>query len=236
MNNRRKIALLIDYDNFNQEKYFPILFNELNEIGDVIIKYAFYSNLNDGTIKNKFIKFGIEPKAQIAYSAGKNAVDIRITIDAMELLNLEYVDCICLATNDSDFTPLIKTLQRHDRFVVGAGDNKASDTFKDACNSFISVEKIANNQSKNTPKASLVELRKLVDYIIDEQTEEDEFADFASVMHFLKSQMKDFNPKNYGASKTKPIAFFQNELRAFYEIEKVGNNYKIRLKKAHKTN
>jgi uncharacterized protein (TIGR00288 family) len=234
MNPRKKIALLIDYDNFNQEKYFPILFDELNEIGDVIIKYAFYSNLNDGTIKAKFIKFGIEPKAQIAYSAGKNAVDIRITIDAMELLNLDYVDCICLATNDSDFTPLIKTLQRHDRFVVGAGDNKASDTFKDACNSFISVEKIADNQSKSNQKASLLHLKKVVDEIIDVQTEEDEFADFASVMHFLRTQMKDFNPKNYGASKTKPITFFQNELSAYYEIVKVGNNYKIRPKKTAK--
>lgn len=234
MNERKKIALLIDYDNFNQEKYFPILFEELHEIGDVIIKYAFYSNLNDGTIKNKFIRFGIEPKAQIAYSSGKNAVDIRITIDAMELLNLDYVDCICLATNDSDFTPLIKTLQRHDRFVVGAGDNKASDTFMNACNSFISVEKISENKNKSGAKASLDALRKVVDEIIDVQTEEDEYADFASVMHFLYARMKDFNPKNYGASKIKPIAFFQNELKAFYDITKVGNNYKIRPIKAKK--
>ena len=35
MENRKKIALLIDYDNFNQMKYFPVLFEELNEIGDV---------------------------------------------------------------------------------------------------------------------------------------------------------------------------------------------------------
>jgi uncharacterized protein (TIGR00288 family) len=234
MNNRKKIALLIDYDNFNQEKYFPILFEELNEIGDVIIKYAFYSNFNDTTLKNKFIKFGIEARSQIAYSSGKNAVDIRITIEAMELINLDYIDCICLATSDSDFTPLIKTLQRHDRYVVGAGDNKASDLFKDACNSFISVEKISENKNKTGKSQSLVDLRKIVDGIIDVQTEEDEYADFASVMHFLYSQMKDFNPKNYGASKIKPIAFFQNELKDFYEIIKVGNNYKIRLKKSKK--
>ena len=71
MENRKKIALLIDYDNFNQMKYFPVLFEELNEIGDVLIKYAFYSNLNDSTLKHKFIEHGIEPMAQIAYSAGK---------------------------------------------------------------------------------------------------------------------------------------------------------------------
>ena len=97
MESRKKIALLIDYDNFNQEKYFPILFEALNDIGDVIIKYAYYSNFNDSTIKNKFMRFGIEPRAQIAYSSGKNAVDIGITIEAMELLNHDYIDCVCLA-------------------------------------------------------------------------------------------------------------------------------------------
>jgi uncharacterized protein (TIGR00288 family) len=234
MNDRKKIALLIDYDNFNQEKYFPILFEELNQLGDIIIKYAFYSNLNDGTIKNKFIKFGIEPKAQLAYSSGKNAVDIRITIDAMELLNLDYVDCVCLATNDSDFTPLIKTLQKHGRYVVGAGDNKAADTFKDACNTFISVEKISESLTTAQKDSSLENLVEIVTNIIETQSEEDDYLDFASLIHFIRLRMKDFNPKNYGASYAKPIYFFQKELSTFFEFKKVGNLYKIKVKSPSK--
>jgi len=234
MENRKKIALLIDYDNFNQEKYFSILFEALNEIGDVIIKYAFYSNFNDATLKNKFIRFGIEPRAQIAYSSGKNAVDIGMTIEVMELLNQDYIDVFCLATNDSDFTPLIKTIQKHNRMVVGAGDNKASENFKDSCNTFISVEKIVLSQSPNSKSPILSNLIELVDKIIDDQTDGDEFADFASVMQVLRSQMKDFNPKNYGASKQKPISFFQNELSHQYEMTKVGNTHMIRLKKRSK--
>jgi uncharacterized protein (TIGR00288 family) len=234
METRKKIALLIDYDNFNQEKYFPILFEALNEVGDVIVKYAFYSNFNDSTIKQKFIKYGIEPRAQIAYSSGKNAVDIGMTIEAMELLNADYIDCICLATNDSDFTPLIKTMQKHNRFVVGAGDNKASENFKDACNTFISVEKIASSSQSNAKSPILNDLIAIVDHIIDDLTDGDEFADFASVMHSLRVQMKDFNPKNYGASKQKPISFFQNELKNYYEMTKNGNTHMIRLKKRSK--
>lgn len=231
MENRKKIALLIDYDNFNQEKYFPILFESLNEIGDVIIKYAFYSNFNDATIKNKFIRYGIEPRAQIAYSSGKNAVDIGMTIEAMELINHGYIDTICLATNDSDFTPLIKTMQKHNRYVVGAGDNKASENFKDACNVFISVEKIALSQSTTTQSTSLKSLIQLVDKIIDDQVDGEEYADFATVIQVLKTQMKDFNPKNYGASKQKTISFFQNELKTYYDMSKNGNTNLIRLKK-----
>jgi uncharacterized protein (TIGR00288 family) len=234
MESRKKIALLIDYDNFNQEKYFPILFEALNDIGDVIIKYAYYSNFNDSTIKNKFMKFGIEPRAQIAYSSGKNAVDIGITIEVMELLNHDYIDCVCLATNDSDFTPLIKTIQKHNRYVVGTGDNKASENFKDACNTFISVEKIASSQNVSTKSPILNDLIAIVDKIIDDLIDGDEYADFASVIQALRVQMKDFNPKNYGASKQKPISFFQNELKNDYEMTKVGNTHMIRLNKRSK--
>ena len=234
MEPRKKIALLIDYDNFNQEKYFPILFEALNDIGDVIIKYAYYSNFNDSTIKNKFMKFGIEPRAQIAYSSGKNAVDIGITIEVMELLNHDYIDCVCLATNDSDFTPLIKTIQKHNRYVVGTGDNKASENFKDACNTFISVEKIASSQNVSAKSPILNDLIAIVDKIIDDLIDGDEYADFASVIQALRVQMKDFNPKNYGASKQKPISFFQNELKNDYEMTKVGNTHMIRSKKRAK--
>ena len=234
MEQRKKIALLIDYDNFNKETYFPILFEELSEIGDVIIKYAYYSNFNDSTIKNKFMRFGIEPRAQIAYSSGKNAVDIGITIEVMELLNHDYIDCVCLATNDSDFTPLIKTIQKHNRYVVGTGDNKASENFKDACNTFISVEKIASSQNVSTKSPILNDLIAIVDKIIDDLIDGDEYADFASVIQALRVQMKDFNPKNYGASKQKPISFFQNELKNDYEMTKVGNTHMIRLKKRSK--
>jgi uncharacterized protein (TIGR00288 family) len=232
MEQRKKIALLIDYDNFNKEFYFPILFDELSEMGDIIVKYAFYSNLNDGTIKAKFIKYGIEPMSQIAYSSGKNAVDIRITIEAMELINRDYIDCICLATNDSDFTPLIKTLQKHNRFVIGAGDNKASESFKDACNSFISVEKISSGKSLSTaPAKSTDSLVETVNEIIETIKDEDDFADFASVMQKVYLKMKDFNPKNYGATNQKPILFFQKKLKDFYEFKKVGLASKIKVKK-----
>jgi hypothetical protein len=180
------------------------------------------------------MRFGIEPRAQIAYSSGKNAVDIGITIEAMELLNHDYIDCVCLATNDSDFTPLIKTIQKHNRYVVGTGDNKASENFKDACNTFISVEKIASSQNVNTKSPILNDLIAIVDKIIDDLIDGDEYADFASVIQALRVQMKDFNPKNYGASKQKPISFFQNELKNDYEMTKVGNTHMIRLKKRSK--
>jgi uncharacterized protein (TIGR00288 family) len=223
---RKKIALLIDYDNFNQEKYLSVLISELNEIGDLLIKYAFYSNLNDGTIKDKFIRLDIEPVAQIAYTNKKNAVDIRMSLEAMDLLNKEFVDCFCLATNDADFTPLVKRLQKANKTVIGAGDN-ASETFKNACDSFISVDKIlnANAPAKDSKekvakefKAEIGKLIVIINEIIDSDHDNEGAATFAQVVDKLYNTIKDFSPKNYGSTNKQALPFFQTTLSPFYEI------------------
>lgn len=236
MEKKRKIALLIDYDNFNQMKYFPVLFEELNEIGDILIKYAFYSNLEDKTIPEKFIEYGIEPMSQIAYSKGKNAVDIRMTIEAMALLEKDYIDCICLATTDSDFTPLVYHLQKNNRYVIGAGDNKATETYKNSFNSFISVEKIVKPTRKKKEASEdaddnvYKDIIKRVGKIIESNHDENGFSDFSFVINMLKNQMKDFNPKNYGAKNKQVLPFFQNELKDYFELKQKGTIYFIKKK------
>lgn len=233
MDKRKKIALLIDYDNFNSEKYFPVLFEELNEIGDILVKYAYYSNLNDSTIKEKFVRHGIEPMSQISYSKGKNAVDIRMTIEAMSLLEKDYIDCICLATNDSDFTPLVYELQKHNKYIVGAGDNKANDNYKNAFNYFISVEKITSKitkEVKGKEEDVFNGLIKVINRIIESNHDDKGFSDFSYVILTLKNQMKDFNPKNYGAKNKQVLPFFQNELKRFYELSKQGTIYSVKIK------
>jgi uncharacterized protein (TIGR00288 family) len=233
MDTNRKIAVLIDYDNFNQEKYFSILFDELSELGDILIKYAFYSNLEDKTIKDKFIKYGIQPMSQISYSKGKNAVDIRMVIEAMALLNKDYIDTICLATNDSDFTPLVYHLQLNNKYVIGAGDNKATETYKNAFNNFISVEKISEpiqliGKSSNKVDKPLDDLVAIINKIIDSNHDNRDLADFSYVIQTLKNQMKDFNPKNYGASNKQALSFVQNFLQDHYKIVKEGLVYFIK--------
>jgi uncharacterized protein (TIGR00288 family) len=236
MENKKKIALLIDYDNFNQESYFKVLSDELNNIGDVLIKYGFYSNFSDSTIQKKFIKNGIEPKSQLSYSTGKNAVDISIALEAMELLGSDYIDCFCLATNDSDFTPLVKKLKKYNKHVIGAGDDKASEAFKNACDAFVSVERILNaniekTTQKTTPKSKVVadnssklllELVESINEIIDSNHDTDGFSDFSWVVLTLKNKMKDFNPKNYGANNIQQLPFFENYLKKYFVIKKDG--------------
>lgn len=220
-----KIALLIDYDNFNEDKYIEILINELIEIGDLLTKDAFYSNFSDSKIKKKMINHGINPIMEVPYSEHKNAVDIRMAIEAMDLLRQPFIDCFCFATNDLDFTPIIKRLKRENKIVIGAGKKSTKEEYKKLFDRFINVDQI-NDSTKKSKKnyiqskedKDLIKLFTIVDSLIERDSNEDGKALFSRVMDQLYKKKPDFNPKNYGASTSKAAMFFQTKLKNKYKL------------------
>jgi uncharacterized protein (TIGR00288 family) len=229
--NRKRIALLVDYDNFNQKDYFNILSDELDDIGEVIIGRAYFSNTEDKKIAEKFKDLELDPIYQIRFSTGKNAVDIRMSIEAIELLNKDYINSFCLATHDSDFTPLVKKLKENNKYVIGAGKDNVSKDFKNACDIFINVEQIYEANKTNGSKKQDTEITKeengklktlimLIDEIIEQIKESGDFVLLSRVSQLLYSKVKEFNPKNYGASNNKILPFFQKHLTKYYEIKK----------------
>ncbi|WP_210211635.1 MULTISPECIES: NYN domain-containing protein [unclassified Mesorhizobium] len=103
----RRIALLIDADNVSHGKIAAIL-AELSKYGTANIRRAYgdWANAHLRNWKDKLHNFAIRPIQQFSYSAGKNATDIALVIDAMELLYTEKLDAFCWASSDADFTPL----------------------------------------------------------------------------------------------------------------------------------
>lgn len=248
VNERKKsIALLVDYDNFNQDDYFKILFDELDEIGDLIIGRVYFSNEEGKKLSDKFKDLELEPIYQLRFSSGKNAVDIRMSIEAIELLSKNYIDAFCLATHDSDFTPLVKKLKENNKYVIGAGRDNVSKHFKSACDQFINVEQIFNaNKSQNENKSvdnkqeideitkdinvRLKELVKLVNDIIDQNKDSDGYMHLSRLSELLYIKDKQFNPKNYGASNNKISSFFQKQLKNQYVLKEEKNGWKISKK------
>lgn len=242
--NKRRIALLVDYDNFNQDEYFNVLFDELDEMGDVIIGRVYFSNEEGKKLSNKFKNLKLDPIYQLRFSTGKNAVDIRMSIEAIELLNKEYINAFCLATHDSDFTPLVIKLKENNKYVIGAGRDNVSLHFKDACDHFINVEQIANaKKSLAMPKENGIDefnkslskrinsLVRLVDEIIEQNKEEDGTSYLSRVTEQLYLKNREFNPKNYGATNSKVLPFFQKQLREYYDMISENKTWKVKIKK-----
>lgn len=85
-------------------------------------------------------KYAIKPVQQFAYTTGKNATDSMLIIDAMDLLYTRRLDGFCLITSDSDFTGLATRIREEGLLVLGFGEQKTPDAFRNACNKFILTE------------------------------------------------------------------------------------------------
>lgn len=129
------IALLIDCENSRPGAIEGIL-GELAEHGTINIRRAYANWRRPVGWETKLHNFAIQPIQQFVYRKGKNAVDMCMTIDAMDLLYTERVDCFALVTNDSDFTPLVHKLLAKGKVVIGFGD-RPSGSFVQACSVFI---------------------------------------------------------------------------------------------------
>lgn len=139
----KTIALLIDSDNISRE-YYSILLDELSKYGRVTYRrlYGDFSKPKSNGWKDALLEYSIEQIQQIAYTNGKNATDLSMVIDAMDILFKGKVDCFCLATSDSDFTGLAMRFRNDNIIVIGAGEEKTPDSFRKACDRFISIDEL----------------------------------------------------------------------------------------------
>lgn len=137
----RRIALLIDADNVPHSKIADML-AELSKYGTANIRRA-YGDWASAGLKNwkdKLHDFAIRPIQQFSYSTGKNATDIALVIDAMELLYTQELDAFCLASSDADFTPLVMQLRANGHEVYGFGERKTPAPFVNACTAFLYLD------------------------------------------------------------------------------------------------
>jgi uncharacterized protein (TIGR00288 family) len=136
----RNVALLIDADNASPESLDPAL-TVLAELGTVNIRRA-YGNWSKAGLKGwakMTHRYAIEPHQQFDVTKGKSATDMKMTIDAMDLLFRGNVDGFGIMSSDSDFMPLAMRIRQEGVPVYGFGGAKTPDSFKQACTRFIDV-------------------------------------------------------------------------------------------------
>ncbi len=137
----KNIALLIDCDNVSHAHISKII-AELSKYGTANIRRA-YGDWSASGIKGwreKLHEFAIRPIQQFSYTSGKNATDMALVIDAMELLYTQKPDAFGIVSSDGDFTPLIMQLRANGHEVFGFGERKTPDPFVNACTSFLYLD------------------------------------------------------------------------------------------------
>jgi uncharacterized LabA/DUF88 family protein len=97
--------------------------------------------------KTNYILSASNAIQQFSYSAGKNATDIALVIDAMELLYTQELDAFCIASSDADFTPLVMQLKANGHEVYGFGERKAPERFVNACTTFLYLDSLVDPEA-----------------------------------------------------------------------------------------
>jgi len=211
-----RIALFIDCDNISHKAIEGII-NELSKYGIVNIRQA-YGNWTKDNLKNwedKLLEFAIKPIQQFDYSRNKNATDILMTIDAIDLLHTKDIDAFAFATSDSDFTPVVMRVQAEGIKVFGFGEKKTPKPFMAACSQFIFTEKLMRTTDKSMSEGNITEapirksvkemrqdtwlvnvLRNAVDHTMDEYG----WANLADIGTYINNSTS-FSPINYGYKK-----------------------------------
>ena len=133
-----RIALLIDADNAPAEMIDEIL-TELSTFGVINVRRAYGNWTKTGLHgwQNKLLEYAIRPMQQFDYSKGKNATDMAMTVDAMELLYTEQPDAFGIVSSDADFTPLVMHLRAKGAAVYGFGAEQTPKAFVNACSRFL---------------------------------------------------------------------------------------------------
>ncbi len=139
----KNIALLIDADNASHAGIDPVL-TVLAELGQVNIRRAYGNWAKPALAKWNQIthRYGLQPMQQFDLTKGKNATDMAMTIDAVDLLYAGKVDGFGIMSSDSDFTPLVTRLRQDGLIVYGFGSAKAPEAFKTACTRYIDVDQL----------------------------------------------------------------------------------------------
>ena len=136
-----RIALLIDADN-SPAKKIDVILAELAKFGVANIRRA-YGNWTKRELKgweDALHAYAIRPVQQFDYSKGKNATDMVMVIEALDLLYTDRPDAFGIVSSDADFTPLVMHLRAKGAAVYGFGAKKTPEPFVNACSTFLFLE------------------------------------------------------------------------------------------------
>lgn len=208
-----RLAVLIDADNASA-RIAPGLFEEVARIGEANVR-RIYGDFSTGRLKawaDILQRYAIEPRQSFAYTTGKNASDIALVIDAMDLLHSGRFDGFCLVSSDSDFTRLATRI-REDSHVYGFGEQKTPESFRQACHRFIYTENLLpgapaadepergdeRTDSIARPATAAVQLIRRAIAQLDEDDEG--WVKLGGVGERLLVLAPDFDPRTFGHGK-----------------------------------
>jgi len=219
------LAVLIDADNVPRNSIKAIM-KEIAVQGNPTIKrmYGDWTGPHISGWKNALLEHAITPIQQYGYTVGKNSTDSAMIIDAMDILYQNKVDGFCIVSSDSDFTRLALRLRESGKYVIGFGERKTPEPFRVACDKFVYIEVIREEDSKTkltrkpvdkirpsitppnieciTTNAAIDDsVIELIAASVSDIADDDGYAFMGELGNLILKKQPDFDPRNFGFLK-----------------------------------
>jgi len=230
-------AIFVDLENAGGKvAMLSSIIEKVKMRGDILLGKVYgytdqFSALKEILLSNTFQVF---PSIRYGHNQ-KNNLDIQLVIDALDVAYTnDLIDCFCIVSGDSDYTPLVGKLKAMGKFVLGISRSEAaSNIFINACNEFLFLESVASSSKEKKParedaEDSLLELSNLVCNILEEQTDADGYLYASELKNVLLRLRPDFSERNFGhGSFGKLLLEMQDRFRGFQVI---NDNYSVKLR------
>ncbi len=215
----KRFAVLIDADNISA-RYITAILDEMTKYGIITYKriYGDWTNNQASKWREELLANSITPIQQFCNTAGKNATDSALIIDAMDILYTGKVDGFCIVSSDGDFTKLASRLRESGMEVIGMGENKTPKSFKAACTVFTNLE-ILLEQDEDKTKESISQetIKGAIVEIITENENNGRKTGLGALGNSLLKKYSDFDVRNYGYSS---LSKFVEEMADTFKLHK----------------
>ncbi len=226
---RARLALLIDADNV-RASFLPIIIREASALGTVTVKrvYGHFASNAMNAWQPLVHDYALTPVHIPPAATGKNATDMKLAIEAMDLLHRGQIEGFCIASSDSDFTTLASRIREDGVVVYGFGEQKATVAYVRSCDRFFYCDLLLKEETKSGTKerkpqkatepdsevsdagepasgeAKADPPRLPIDDIlaaIDDLSGDEGWAHLGEVGQILNKRRPEFDPRNHGFKK-----------------------------------
>ena len=233
------LAVLIDADNV-LARHAEAILKEISTIGEPGLRrvYGDWSSQQLAGWKNAARDLGLVMHQQSANTKGKNASDIGLVIDAMDILHQGKFDGFVLVSSDSDFTRLASRIREEGLEVVGIGEAKTPESLRKVCNRFILIENIVGD-GPSEPKPATAKAEPAAAPVKRPETEaiplirkamttidpDGEWYSLGQLGQYMTRADPDFDPRTYGSARLSDLV---KRLTKRFEVRKDGNQLMVR--------
>ncbi len=248
-------AVLIDGDNI-PAKFAGAILKEVTSLGEPALRkvYGDWTSPRLQSWKGAGRSHGLVLHQETANTTGKNASDIGMVIDAMDILHSGRLDGFVIVSSDSDFTRLASRIREHGLDVIGMGETKSHKSFVNACQRFIYLENLEGdepsaddaaaetpsvrvgennkrtdtptpaNVTKTPPKTNPTKAIPFIRRAMEKMDPDNEWYALGPLGQFIQADNPDFDTRTYGKAKLSDLL---SELKAF-EMRKFDSQLRVR--------